>query len=104
MPDQAELLRRLRGAGGADGPERDSRGWRPLRQRLEALACKRVMTDQPGLRAGQADGAGPSAAAAGGSVRRAAGPEAAAVRGPGGVPGRHEPPEGAGPGLCHGPE
>ena len=103
VPDQGELLRWLQGAGQRMAQAESGR-LAAERQRLNALASKRVLRDQTGLRPGQADGAGPSPAAAGGPVGGPAGPEAAAFRRPGGVPGRHEPPEGPGPGLRRGPE
>ena len=101
VPDRAAAV--APGSRGADGAERD--GAAGGSAAAAGDVGEKTLHDGPtGLCPGQADGAAPRPAAAGRPGRRAAGPEKAGLFRPGGVPGRHEPPEGPGPGLRHGPE
>ena len=88
------------------GPERPAPPGAGEERRLKALAAKRVLTDPLAYCPGPAAAAGLLCRTATG--HRRPGPhwdrEARRFAGTGGQAGRHEPPEGAGPGLRHGPD
>lgn len=99
VPDQVELLRWLRGAGERMARSETAR-LETARQRLTALAAKRVMTDGMAYVQDKRLDLDHLQQQAGGRDRRGAGAAPAEIRGPGGVAGRHEPTGGAGPGYA----